>query len=30
MKINKYSGVNKNIALFDQYAREIVAGMLGI
>jgi hypothetical protein len=28
MKINKYSGVNKNIALFDQYAREIVAGML--
>jgi hypothetical protein len=28
MKINKYSRVNKNTALFDQYAREIVAGML--
>jgi hypothetical protein len=26
--MNKYSGVNKNIALFDQYAREIVNEML--
>jgi hypothetical protein len=26
--MNKYSGVNKNIVLFDQYAREIVDEML--